>query len=201
MIEHNGTGGSGGDRRARADTSPLRAWWEQRGYVVVRSLVVLLIAGLATAAYSSWRAPARPPAARLPGVVAAQSPSAAPRLRITTVDPFADVVHIISLDQEPVDLTGWRIVAAHRDRPTAFYFPPSVSIASGDAMRVFTRRGIDDGADFFWNMADDADVWDWRAGTAILYEPSGREVSRFSYAHGAPAPPEPSVTPGPGGTR
>jgi hypothetical protein len=160
-------------------------WWERHGYRVVRALVLLCIAGLASLAYFTSRGSGQAPPL---GVSAPRAVTPTPvraGVRIATVDPYSEIVYVVSFEQQAVDLTGWRIVAANRERPLVYYFPPGVRIAPGGVLRVHTYRGTDTETDLYWGLPDDSDVWAWRGGIALLYDAEGREASRFTYAHGS----------------
>jgi hypothetical protein len=161
--------------------------------------VLLGIAGLASLAYftslgSGQTAPLRG-AAKL---VVTPTPVRA-GVRIATVDPYGEIVYVVSFEPQAVDLTGWRIVAASRERPLVYYFPPNVQIPPGGVIRVHTARGVDGEADLYWGLPEGTDLWVWRSGMALLYDAEGREASRFSYAHGSSSialpSPLPDVTP------
>lgn len=199
MAHANGSPDGQADRRRTDRGAVPWPWWERNGYRVVRAVVLLCIAGLASLAYftslgSGQTAPLRGAAE----LVVTPTPARA-GVRIATVDPYSQIVYVVSFERRAVDLTGWRIVAAHRERPLVYYFPPNVQIPPGGVIRVHTYRGVDGEADLYWGLPEGTDLWIWRSGTALLYDADGREASRFSYAHGSssivPPSPLPDVTP------
>lgn len=162
----------------------------------MRAVVLLCITGLASLAYftslgSGQTAPLRGAAER----VATPAPVRA-GVRIATVDPYSEIVYVVSFERQAVDLTGWRIVAASRERPLVYYFPPNVQIPPGGVIRVHAYRGVDAEGDLYWGLPEGTDLWVWRGGTALLYDAEGREASRFTYAHGSSVIVLPSPSPG-----
>jgi len=99
-----------------------------------------------------------------------------------------------------VDLTHWTIHdrgAKHR-----FVFPPFL-LGANDLVRLWTRRGINDRANLYWDSM--GAIWNNTGDTAILLDASGNQVSSYSYGPPPSAPvvpvpimpaaPEPPATP------
>ena len=56
---------------------------------------------------------------------------------------------------------------------------PSFTLPAGAEVRVWTKSGVDDGANLFWNRG--TAVWNNGGDTAILRDAQGVEQARFSY--------------------
>lgn len=196
MAHANGSPDRNTDQRWPGRGAAPWPWWERNGYRVVRAVVLLCIAGLASLAYftslgSGQTAPLRGAAE----LVATPTPARA-GVRIATVDPYSEIVYVVNFERQAVDLTGWRIVAASRERPLVYYFPPNVQVPPGGVIRVHTYRGVDAEGELYWGLPEGTDLWVWRGGTALLYDADGREASRFTYAHGSSVLVLPSPSPG-----
>ena len=71
-------------------------------------------------------------------------------------------------------------------------FPPFL-LGANDLVRLWTRRGINDRANFYWDST--GAIWNNSGDTAILQDASGKQVSSYSFGPppSAPAAPEPSA--------
>ena len=82
----------------------------------------------------------------------------------------------------PASLQGWtlRDDKAHPASPPFTYVFPNVELAPGEDLTIWTKSGTDDKHNLFWDLGHA--VWNNRGGdTAILSDPGGTEISRFSY--------------------
>jgi tetratricopeptide (TPR) repeat protein len=98
-----------------------------------------------------------------------------------------------------IDLTGWKI----RDigAKHTFVFPPFL-LGANDSVRLWTRRGINDRANLYWDSS--GAIWNNSGDTAILQDAGGNQISSYSFspppsAPAAPAPTAPTLpaTPAP----
>jgi tetratricopeptide (TPR) repeat protein len=89
-----------------------------------------------------------------------------------------------------VDLTRWTLRDAGGKHK--FVFPPFL-LGATDLVRLWTRRGINDRANLYWDST--GAIWNNSGDTAILQDASGKQVSSYSFGPppSAPAAPEPSV--------
>jgi tetratricopeptide (TPR) repeat protein len=85
-----------------------------------------------------------------------------------------------------VDLTRWALRdagAKHR-----FVFPPFL-LGANDSVRLWTRRGINDRANLYWDST--GAIWNNAGDTATLHDASGNLISSYSFG------PQPSDLPAP----
>ena len=89
-----------------------------------------------------------------------------------------------------VDLTRWTLRDAGAKHK--FVFPPFL-LGANDLVRLWTRRGINDRANLYWDST--GAIWNNSGDTAILQDAGGKQVSSYSFGPppSAPAAPEPSV--------
>ena len=90
-------------------------------------------------------------------------------------DISEEYIQIRNVTENPISLTGWRIINASRPEVPSFVFP-AFSLAGDLTISVFTAVGDDDltNGDFYWDQTSDV----WRVGDrAELRDPQGRLVS------------------------
>ena len=103
-------------------------------------------------------------------------------LRIVTVFNEGRREHVVITNEgsQAQNLQGWVLESAPGGRQR--YTFPAVSLAPGATVRVHSGRGSAAAAapptDLAWTGRN---VWNNAGDTAILFDPTGREVSRFSY--------------------
>jgi len=66
-----------------------------------------------------------------------------------------------------------------RDLANNAYTFPSLTLAAGAEVRVWTKAGTDDAANLYWGRAQA--VWNNTGDTAILRDAVGTEVARLTY--------------------
>ena len=122
---------------------------------------------------------AAPPTATPTAAVAAVVSEAA--LRVVTVFNEGRREHVVITNEgsQSQNLQGW--VVESRPGGQRYTFP-AVTLAPGATLRVHSGRGSAAAAapptDLAWTGRN---VWNNAGDTAILFDPTGREVSRFSY--------------------
>ena len=103
-------------------------------------------------------------------------------LRIVTVVNEGRREHVVITNEgsQAQNLQGWVLESAPGG--TQRYNFPDVTLAAGATLRVHSGRGSADAAapptDLVWTGRN---VWNNAGDTAVLFDPTGREVSRFSY--------------------
>ena len=103
-------------------------------------------------------------------------------LRIVTVFNEGRREHVVITNEgsQAQNLQGWVLESAPGG--TQRYTFPDVTLAAGATLRVHSGRGSAAAAapptDLAWTGRN---VWNNAGDTAVLYDPTGREVSRFSY--------------------
>src|SRR5262249_30712296 len=91
-------------------------------------------------------------------------------------DYAGEYVLISNPSAASVDLTGWKLRDISGNH--SFTFPPFL-LAAGESVRLWTRRGVNDAANLYWDSV--GAIWNNTGDTAILQNASGTEVNRFSF--------------------
>jgi hypothetical protein len=90
---------------------------------------------------------------------------------IIEVNKPAEYVDIRNDGNRPVNLSGWRLVSEMGNQPCAL----NGVLQPGEVLRVWARRG-----DTGLSCGYDFNIWnDDRADPAVLYDPQGKEISRY----------------------
>lgn len=92
-------------------------------------------------------------------------------IQIIGVDKRAEYVEIKNTGREPVDLKDWRLVSETGDQPCTL----RLVLLPNEVLRVWSRKG-DGGLSCGYHI----NIWnDDRADPAVLYDPQGKEISRY----------------------
>ncbi|HEU5097658.1 MAG TPA: lamin tail domain-containing protein [Roseiflexaceae bacterium] len=103
------------------------------------------------------------------------------------IDYNGEFVLIKNAGARSADLTGWTlhdIGGRH-----SFTFPPFL-LAPGESVRLWTRRGINDAANLYWDSV--GAIWNNTGDTAILQDAAGNQQSAYTFE---PPPREPAPEP------
>lgn len=123
-----------------------------------------------------------PPTATATATAEPAAVAAGAALRIVTVFNEGRQEHVVITNEgsQAQNLQGWVLESAPGG--TQRYTFPDVTIGPGATLRVHSGRGSADAAapptDLAWTGRN---VWNNAGDTAVLFDPTGREVSRFSY--------------------
>lgn len=74
-----------------------------------------------------------------------------------------------------VDLSGWTL----EDESGSRYTFPAFALAPGAQVRVWVKAGSNDASNLYWGRTQP--VWNNGGDTAVLRDPAGLEVARYSY--------------------
>jgi hypothetical protein len=90
--------------------------------------------------------------------------------------------HVVLTNQgdQPVDLGGWYLAALNEGK--VFQFPIGYRLKPGETVKLHTGANAslkqDPPSDLFWFSEP---VWANRGDTALLFDPTGREMARYVY--------------------
>jgi hypothetical protein len=98
-------------------------------------------------------------------------------------DVAGEYVMVYNEGNVSVDLQGWTI----RDLAKHTFRFPAFSLAGGQTVRVWTRKGAADSENLYWGR--NASVWNNVADSVILSDATGREINRLSYVASERRPP------------
>jgi hypothetical protein len=173
----------------------VKSYWIYR--LLFFACIALTVGGVAFTLSSRQRNVARadtprPRAAALPRQPADNRPpvqrpdtvtTLASRVRITTVIPYRNEIHLLNFGDAAEDLSGWRLVSP---RPSggedeSFTFPVSTVLLPGEALVVVVGDGLDQPGEVHWRAPADVRVLDLAADIVWLVDDNGVEVSRFEY--------------------
>ncbi|MCL4459329.1 MAG: lamin tail domain-containing protein, partial [Chloroflexi bacterium] len=68
----------------------------------------------------------------------------------------------------------WKLSAGPRQ---VYTFPPFI-LPAGSSVKVHTSRGTNTTSDLYWGRSA---VWNNQGDTGVLYDATGREVTRYTY--------------------
>ncbi len=130
-----------------------------------------------------------------PGGLAKQSTYAqALRLEVDAdpagTDLQSEHVRLINDGDNPVALGGWMLHDAAR-RPHVYTFAPTVRLAAGAMLRLWSGRGSDDIGNVYWGRR--RAVWNNTGDVAVLRDPDGDERARAGWQ--PPLPVVPAAAP------
>ena len=93
-------------------------------------------------------------------------------------DIGGEYVLISNTADRPIDLTGWTL---HDGDLKHAYIFPSLSLASGASVKLWTKKGLDDSTNLYWQSS--SAIWNNSGDTVSLRLPGGDIVSSYTY-HG-----------------
>jgi hypothetical protein len=91
-------------------------------------------------------------------------------------DLDGEYVLIRNTGSAAVNLKGWRLQDGNAHH---VYLFPDVSLAPGAELKLWTKSGLDDGANLYW--AQRGAVWNNEGDTGTLSDPTGAVVSSLTY--------------------
>ena len=91
-------------------------------------------------------------------------------------DVEGEYVLIRNDSSAPVSLTSWQLEDGQARHTYVF---PTCMLAPGAELKLWTRAGVNDGANLYWGQR--VAVWNNEGDTCTLLDATGAVVSRFSY--------------------
>ncbi|MCL6576676.1 lamin tail domain-containing protein, partial [Kyrpidia sp.] len=94
---------------------------------------------------------------------------------IDSVNLSNEIVVIRNADSKDIDMTGWKLVSTEGNQ--TYHFPTGYVLKAGATVRIVSGPKAADmpPGQLAWTTAN---IWNNNGDTAVLYDASGKEVSR-----------------------